>query len=32
MTKLEPKEYKAAWESALDYVDEMKEELSSSKV
>ena len=29
--KVDPKEYEAAWDSVLDYVDEMKEEFSWSK-
>jgi len=31
MTKLNPEEYEAAWESVMDCVDSMKEEFSWSK-
>ena len=31
MTKLNPEEYEAAWESVMDCVDGMKEEFSWSK-
>ena len=31
MTKVDPKEYKAAWESLMDCVDGMKEEFNWSK-
>ena len=31
MTKVDPKEYEAAWESVMDCVDGMKEEFSWSK-
>ena len=32
MTKVNPEEYEAAWESVMDCVDGMKEEFSWSKV
>ena len=31
MTKIDPKEYEAAWESVMDCVDGMQEEFSWSK-
>ena len=31
MTKVDPKEYEAAWESVMDYFDGIKEEFSWSK-
>ena len=31
MTKVDPKEYEAAWESLMDCVDGMKEEFNWSK-